>query len=116
MRFVIIAIFILFFSCKRDTTVLIPPTIIQPDSMVVVLADFHLAQAATLFKPEADSLYYSQRGLKDVLLKKYLLTEAVFDSSLKFYALHPEIFQQIYIKVNEKLSRDQAANISKQSP
>lgn len=105
-----IALFAFLLSCKGgEDNVQVPEGIIPPDSLVYVLTDFHLAEAALAEKKvlqqnteQYSSLYYA------LLFKKHNITRTQFDESMEFYSAHPKLYRETYDKVLEELSRLQA--------
>lgn len=100
----------LFFSCKGgEDNVKVPAGIIPPDTLVLVLTDFHLAEAALAEKKVQQqntvaysSLYYA------LLFQKYAISYHRFNASMEFYSAHPKLYRETYDKVLEELSRLQA--------
>jgi hypothetical protein len=98
---------LLLSACKnhRDS---VPAEIIQPDSMVLLLADFYLAEAL------ASEAGFNQDGkeLRKSFYKFIIHSRKTeyerFKKSMDYYSSHPEKFSEISEKVIEELSRRQA--------
>lgn len=106
----------LFFGCllliglsacsKKDVD--IPTDVIPKDSMVFIMMDIHLAEAAVK-TAAADSNYKPNiRTYYDLIYKKYNTTDSNFNKSLKFYTDNPALLEQIYQKIAEEMSRKEA--------
>lgn len=91
-------------SCTRSA-VDIPSTVLPPDRMCSVLTDLHIVQASGVVKPVGDSLKPSWPDFAPVVLERRHTTQAQFDSSLVWYANHPELLDSIYKQVVTELSR-----------
>jgi hypothetical protein len=107
---------ILFFGClllinlsacsKKEVS--IPSDIIPKDSMVYIMMDIHLAEAAV--KTAAADTNYKQniKSYYDLIYKKYNTNDSNFNASLKFYTDNPVLLEQIYQKIAEEMSRKEA--------
>lgn len=107
-----ISLFILV-SCKGgEDNVIIPSGIIPPDTMVYVLADFHLAEAAIMEKQlqQKDTKQYTNYYYA-ILFEKYKINHKQFNEAIVFYSSHPKLYREIYDKVLEELSRIQAESM-----
>ena len=92
-------------ACKPS----VPSEYIQPGDMEDILYDYHLALAMSRQKGGSDmdfnrSLYFQS------VLKKHVVTEAEFDSSLVYYYSHAYRLKDIYSEVNQRLS-DEATSL-----
>ena len=96
----------IFISCSKPKPE-IPNGILQEKEMISVLADIHIAQAATAFYNVNDTLRPSMSDYIPYILKIHHVEQAVYDSSVSFYTLHPEIMQEMYNDVITELSRKQ---------
>ncbi len=103
----ILAFFVL--SCSKDKKAEIPADIIPPDQMVMVLVDFHLAEASLIegrnegqvISINKDFYFYS-------ILQKYQISYKKFNQSLKFYCSNLEELDLIYKDVITELSKTQS--------
>ena len=100
-----LVVMLLMVACKPT----VPSQYIQPDEMEEILYDYHMTQAMAKF--EGGDKYEFRRNLYfQAVLKKYGVTEAVFDSSLVYYYSHVDYLKDIYRKVGDRLS-DNAKNL-----
>jgi hypothetical protein len=95
----------------------IPSEIIPPDSMVLILSDFYLAQAVAGQTVLAQDILEIKKSLYQHILTTHQLNYERLRQSLEFYSAHPEIFASISENVIQELSRRQAdAATTKSSP
>ncbi|MBL0342189.1 MAG: DUF4296 domain-containing protein [Bacteroidetes bacterium] len=94
-------------SCKSDKVV-IPSGIIAEDTMIIVLADVHLAEAKLLLIGK----YLNDENLKSSYIQHALsrskIDTARFNKSFAFYSSKPELFSVMYEKVMAEISKRQA--------
>jgi hypothetical protein len=89
----ILSFIVIFSSCSTDVEN--PEIIISPDSMAIILADVHLADAtlSVLMNrkrfTKIDDYYYS-------VLKKYNISRTRLDSSISYYSSRGKEFDKIY--------------------
>ena len=94
-------------SCKVER----PETVFSNERMEAVLLDYHLARAM------GEELSYDDRYKRELYLeavfKKHGITEAEFDSSMVWFARHPEVMAGIYENIRGKLKnqRDYINNL-----
>ena len=93
-------------SCKPT----VPSRYIQPDEMEDLLHDLHIAQAmaSEVGRQEGD-LGYLQNLYFAAVLEKHGVTKADFDSSLAYYYIRADRFNDIYKRVAERLSNEAMA-------
>lgn len=109
MRLIIIILFsiIISFSCsKKKKEVKIPDDIMPKDSMVLVIKEVHLVEAA-IFMQQQQGLNQDKRLVKQYY--NHLFTSLDVDlnhfkKSLKFYSFNPIEMEKIYGEVVEELS------------
>ncbi|MBK9477528.1 MAG: DUF4296 domain-containing protein [Bacteroidetes bacterium] len=95
-------------SCS-STSDNLPGNLIVKDSMITVLIDIHIADAAAnLSNFNQQELPPDKEKLFREVYSKHGLTKAKFDSSFIFYTQHPELFEKIYEEVIIGLSKRQA--------
>jgi hypothetical protein len=95
-------------SCK-STSDNVPDNLLGKDSMITVLIDVHIADAAAnLSSFNQHELPPDKEKLFREVYSKHGLTKAKFDSSFIFYSQHPELFEKIYEEVIIGLSKRQA--------
>ena len=102
-----ITIFFFLFSCGGAKQEQIPSGVLQKDKMVQVLSDIQLAEGELGFNsskmindPIADTISYH------AIFEKNKIKKSDYDSSMKYYTLHPEILNEIYDEVINKLEHD----------
>jgi hypothetical protein len=99
--FIFVSVAITFLvGCKPS----VPSEYIQPDEMEDILYDYHVAQAIAM--NDAGQNSNSQLFYKEVVLKKYGVTSAEFDFSMKYYMRHTERLHTIYENLAKRLSED----------
>lgn len=93
-------------SCKPK----VPSRYIQPDDMEDLLHDLHIAQAmANEAAHKEGDLGYQQNLYFAAVLEKHGVTKADFDSSLTYYYVRADRFNDIYKHVVERLSDEAMA-------
>lgn len=105
---------IFFLSCspgKEKTDNSVPDEIIQPDSMVSILTEVHIAEAIlremktdTKHKQKTAQAFYSE------IFAKHGITRKQYEKSIQFYQQQPETYQDIYEEVITLLSQKQTEN------
>jgi len=103
--FIISCSFILFSCSKKKVET--PPGVLSRQQMVPILADVHIAQAATGTYNTADSVRYSMNEFLPFILKIHHTTKAQYDSSISYYTSHPDMMEEIYDSVIIELSKKQ---------
>lgn len=101
-----VAICMAMVSCKPT----VPSRYIQPDDMEDLLYDLHIAQAMAneAGRSEGD-LGYKQNLYFAAVLEKHGVTKAEFDSSLIYYYIRADRFDDMYKHVVERLSNEAMA-------
>ena len=99
--------FCLLAACKVER----PETVLSNEHMEAILLDFHLAKAMGEELPHNER--YKQTLYREAVFQKYNITEAEFDSSMVWYARHPEVIAGIYENIRERLrtQRDFLSNL-----
>jgi hypothetical protein len=108
MKHVLYPLLLLFFACKQGKMEK-PFSIIPEDKLVILLADYHLAQgiaSTNTFIQKTKSI--KQLSVTDSIIIKYGYNKAIFDSTISWYSDDPDRFEIIYDKVITRLSRMQA--------
>ena len=102
-----ISVFFFFFSCGGSKQEQIPVGVLAKDKMVKILSDIQLAEgeltfnnSQTIIDPAADTISYS------VIFANNKIKKADYDSSMKYYTLHPELLNEIYDEVINKLEHN----------
>ncbi|HEU4716533.1 MAG TPA: DUF4296 domain-containing protein [Bacteroidia bacterium] len=130
MRFRLLAVFVLLVaSCSHKGNVADrkPDDLIPEDKMIGVLVDVHLLEASLvsnsvgpLPRPQAGNpgqvnmpVVQEQIIAKKIpyydVFKKNGVTQAQYESSLRWYTQHPDVLDKMYDAVIEQLVRRQAA-------
>ena len=93
----------LLLSCKPS----VPSRFIQPDDMEDLLYDYHVAQAmATQNSKNDEDRAYNETLYFAAVLEKHGYTKADFDSSLTYYYIRADRFNDIYKNVVKRLNDD----------
>jgi hypothetical protein len=91
-------------GCGSKSKLEIPNGIYSPDSLALIQADFYVVEAANnlaLIKPDSTNPRYEDYYKK--VLEMHHTTKEKVDSSLKFYAHNPVLFNEILNKTTEIL-------------
>jgi hypothetical protein len=104
-KFLILFIFILFFSCSKPV-VEKPELLIQEDKMIEMLTDIHLAEATFNARRHRDSLVMksSSADFYYSILDKHQVPDSVFEQSFVFYASQPRKFEKMYRQAMNRLN------------
>jgi hypothetical protein len=87
----------------------LPEGILPRDSVVVILADIHIAEAGALNKTAGgDVLKQFAKDHYLYVLQIHNTTREAFEKSYRYYAEEPEKFESMYTDVINELSRRQA--------
>ena len=78
-----------------------PDTVISDAKMENVLYDFHIAKAMGEEVPYSES--YKRVLYIESVYRKHGITQADFDTSMVWYARHPDALTKVYEKVNQRL-------------
>lgn len=87
--------------CLTACQVKRPKTVLSDAKMENVLYDFHIAKALGEDIPYNES--YKRVLYIESVYKKHGITQADFDTSMVWYARHPEMLTKVYEKVNQRL-------------
>lgn len=100
------ALLIVLASCSGNDDLKVPKNILPKDTMVAVLTDMHIIEGAKTGRDiMGDSLKADIYFAK--LYHKHGTTKARFDSSFSFYSRHPEVMDEMYDRVIERLNKIQ---------
>ncbi|HLG34325.1 MAG TPA: DUF4296 domain-containing protein [Bacteroidia bacterium] len=99
------AVSVLIFQSCSHTEKNIPKEIISPDSMVAIMVDVHLAEAAANVNRINDSQRFSAGELYPLIFKTHHIDSATFRKSFDYYLNHPDKFNRIYEQVIAELSK-----------
>ncbi|MBK7964641.1 MAG: DUF4296 domain-containing protein [Bacteroidetes bacterium] len=105
----IIFILSVFISCSKKE-VKIPADVIPRDTMIVILAEIHLAEATiqVLNVDVNDSTKIASFGLYRYIFSKHNISQDLFKKSFDYYRSEPAYFHTMYDEVITHLSEDQA--------
>ena len=92
---------ILLVFCLTACQVKRPKTVLSDAKMENVLYDFHIAKALGEDIPYGES--YKRVLYIESVYKKHGITQADFDTSMVWYARHPDVLTKVYEKVNQRL-------------
>lgn len=104
-HFLFISILLLLSSCKPQ----VPGKYIQPDEFEDILYDWHLADAMSSVKEDADSGQYYLALYRQAVLRKHGISQAEFDSSLVYYTRHADRLHKIYENLSMRFSDEALA-------
>lgn len=106
-RYIIICIIGLtcLWSCKPT----IPSEYIQPDEMEDLLVDFHMSRAMAQLDGSFEEQSYKKQLYWQAALEKHGVTQEQFDSSLVYYYIRADRFDNIYQRVLNRLQDDALA-------
>jgi hypothetical protein len=103
-------------SCDNGNKIKIPKDILCQDTMVEVITDVHLVQAAQRMSMVIDTADTGAFTSFNYVWKKHNLTEAQYKKNLDFYTHNPAILDSIYEKVLNNLSKQKAVLQGKLNP
>ncbi len=86
-------------ACKPKT----PSQYIQPDEIVDILVDYHIARAMGQIEGTPDEQNYNRALYWSAVMEKHNITQAQFDSSLTYYYSRSDRFNDIYREVYQRL-------------
>lgn len=92
-------------SCHSKNYVAIPKNIIPPDSMVTVLSDAHIIQAAAqqgyTQNPKDSTIQLEYESM----YKKHHITDSIYTQSMRFYCNNARLLDSVYEKVLTDLNQ-----------
>ncbi len=111
-RLCFFVLFLFISGCGQPKTEL-PAGVLTQKEMIPLLVDIHIAQAATGLYNAGDTSLFTMSEYIPYILKIHHVESAVYDSSISFYTLHPEIMKEMYNEVISELSKKQGEVSSK---
>jgi len=99
----ILSVIVIFSSCSNGVEN--PEIIISADSMAIILADVHLADATLSVMMNRRKKYTDIDSYYNSVLQKYNITRARLDSSISYYSSRGKEFEKIYEDVMFILSQ-----------
>jgi hypothetical protein len=82
-----------------------PDTVISDAQMESFLYDYHIAKAMGNEMPYNEN--YKKALYVDYVLKKHGLTQAMFDTSMVWFARNPEVMSKIYERLSDRMKDEQ---------
>jgi len=98
----ILLVVLLSLSCSRDK---LPQGILSKEKMIPVLVDLHLAE--NIFTQRFALGMNKDKSVEDLyisVLKKYNVSQKVFEESVYYYSKHPDKYKLIYDEVLNRLN------------
>lgn len=92
-------------SCHDKNYVAIPKNIIPPDSMVAVIADAHIIQAAAQQGYTQNPKDTTIQMAYESMYKKHHINDSMYNQSLKFYCNNARLLDSVYEKVLNTLNQ-----------
>lgn len=91
----------------------VPVGIIPRDSMVMIMTDIHIAEAALQLRDlgRNDTLRLEAYGRYRYIFEKYGVTRARFNESFTWYSNNPHLFHEMYEQVIDRLNVMQAKGL-----
>jgi hypothetical protein len=85
--------------------------IIPQKKFVPLLVDIHLADALWIQSNQnTTGVAYDSSSLFGSVFEKHHVTRAMFDSTMQYYALHPDEFQKVYSLALDRIKKMQDEN------
>lgn len=98
-----VVVVLTFMGCKPG----IPGKYLQPDEMVEILYDYHIADGIVSTGRDNDTL--ALRTFRASILRKHEVSEADFDSSMVYYTRHTQLLKDVYTKLADRLNNEAVA-------
>ncbi len=96
---VLFIMFLLAFGACKNNRLSIPKGILEPDTLSEIQAEFYIIEAANnMAVINRDTSKASYDEYYKLILKKHNTRKTQIDSSLQFYAGHPEVLDSIFSK------------------
>ncbi len=102
---------IFLFGCDKPKP--IPAYVLPQNRMKTVLVDLHIADGYLNTLAPGDSINFAAATRYNYIFKKHKITNNQFQKSFRYYSTNPELFDQLYTKVQDSLKILQK-NIQKQ--
>jgi hypothetical protein len=106
-HFLLILTVSLLFSCSGKK-VSIPSDVIQIKQMEDIMTDVQIAEAAKQIANATDQTHRSINDYYDSIFINHHITKDQFERSFNFYKSHPELMEEIYTEVINRLNEIQA--------
>lgn len=103
--FKILVLTLLAGGCKNDNETLeVPPYVLQRDSFVQIMADFAIAESAANMNIGNQPVFRLDTAYAFNPVFEYGISRARLDSTMAFYARHPEQYERVYQSVLDTLN------------
>jgi hypothetical protein len=104
--FLFIGITLLLSGCGGGQ-VKVPDYTIERDTFIAVLIDIHMADAYLAMKRSADDVFLKDEFYARIL-RKHQISKKEFDTTVQFYAHHPELYESLYDEILVLFSKQEA--------
>jgi len=96
MKYILFILSIIIISSSCSNKLENPEIIISADSMAIILADVHLADATLSVMMNKKEKYNDIESYYNSVLQKYNISRARLDSSISYYSSRGDEFEKIY--------------------
>ncbi|MEI7895441.1 MAG: DUF4296 domain-containing protein [bacterium] len=111
LRFLVLFMAVaVLFACREKKELSVVPVTVPADSlisgetMILIIADMHVADAAMMLARDADADPDKDQGFYYMgIFRKYRISPARYDMNVSYYRQNPENFAKMYEKVIEVL-------------
>lgn len=87
-------------SCRIER----PDVVLSDEQMEDVLYDYHLAKA--MGENLSSDVAYRRMSYIESVYKKHHITQEVFDTSMQWFARHPDVLSEVYKRVNDRVKAE----------
>jgi hypothetical protein len=111
--FILLIAFSLFNACSPDAETR-PVGILPPDSMIVLMYEIHLTEAAiqSAATDTVPSRKITARGKYTDLMQRHALDAGSLRKNFDYYRNRPEVFREIYAEVIARLESETARAVT----
>lgn len=103
-RFIIGLCLLATFSCEQKEDTALPAGILNEEKFAMVLTDFALSEGAANMNIKNLPIHQLDSAYAFDPLNDNNVRKGQYDSTVKYYSLHPEIYKRVYEKVLQNLS------------
>ena len=105
---------LLLISCGQKIDEKVPPGVLSEEKMTEILVQKHVQEAAyNLNKTNEQLLNFAESHRMSTVLAAMNVSREDFETSLKYFAEHPQKLNRIYDEVINELNRMQAKSAAK---
>lgn len=99
-----------FIACNEENNSEVPSNIVSEETFINLLKDIHIAESAVekMRLENVESIIKHKKTFFENVIHNYGLTEKDFNDNYDFYSKDASYFSEIYEKVLESLSIEQA--------